>query len=143
MKIIQRCMYTQRNLFQILLNQTDIRLYLRCTDRFGSNRTSAWFQIIRKMVNTIWFRFDLIRFRKDFSVRSGMKYDGTCYFIILFDSQFQINRKMVNTIWFRFDLKRFRKDFSVSTIIFNSALLLLPTPPSAQGWGRNFIKSFS
>ena len=26
------------------------------------------FQINRKMVNTIWFRFDLIKFRKDFSV---------------------------------------------------------------------------
>ena len=26
------------------------------------------FQIKRKMVNTIWFQFDLVRFRKDFSV---------------------------------------------------------------------------
>ena len=27
--------------------------------------TSVWFQINRCMVNTIWFRFDFIRFRKD------------------------------------------------------------------------------
>ena len=27
--------YTKRNLFQILLNQTEIRLYLPCTDWFG------------------------------------------------------------------------------------------------------------
>ena len=31
-------------------------------------RTSVWFQINQKIVNIIWFRFDLIRFRKDFSV---------------------------------------------------------------------------
>ena len=27
-----------------------------------------WFQINRKILNTIWFRVDLIRFRKDFSI---------------------------------------------------------------------------
>ena len=36
-----RGMYTKENLFEILLNQTEIN---------------------RKIVNTIWFRFDLIRF---------------------------------------------------------------------------------
>ena len=30
----------------------------------GTKRTSVWFHINRKMVNTIWFLFDLIRFRK-------------------------------------------------------------------------------
>ena len=59
---------TQRNIFEILLNQTKIRLYLPRSDWFGTNRTSVWFQINRKMVNTLWFRFDLISFRKDFSV---------------------------------------------------------------------------
>ena len=38
--------------FRLIWNQTD---------------ASVWFQINRKMVNTIWFRFDLIRFWKDFS----------------------------------------------------------------------------
>ena len=38
---------TQRNLFEILLNQPEIRLYLPFSD---------------------WFRVNLIRFRKDFSV---------------------------------------------------------------------------
>ena len=55
---------TQRNLFEILLNQTEIRLYLPCTDWFGTKRWSVWSQINRCMVNTIWFRNDLIRFRK-------------------------------------------------------------------------------
>ena len=32
------------------------------------SQTPVWFQINRCMVNTIWFRFDSIRFRKDFSV---------------------------------------------------------------------------
>ena len=35
---------------------------------FGTKRTSVWFQINRKMVNTIWFGFDLIRFWKYFFV---------------------------------------------------------------------------
>ena len=33
-----------------------------------SGRTFVWLKINRKLVNTIWFRFDLISFRKDFSV---------------------------------------------------------------------------
>ena len=32
---------TQTNIFQIWLNQTEIRLYLPCTDWFGSKRTSV------------------------------------------------------------------------------------------------------
>ena len=44
-------------------------------DWFGSKQTSVWIQINRKMVNTIWFRVDLIRFQKDFSV-CGSK--GSC-----------------------------------------------------------------
>ena len=52
--------------FEILLNQTEIKLYLPFSDWFGTKRTSVWFQINRKMVNTIWFRLELMRFRKDF-----------------------------------------------------------------------------
>jgi len=62
--------YTQRNLFEILLNQTEIRLYSPFSDWFGTKRISVWFQINRKIVNTIWFQFDLTRFGKDFSVCS-------------------------------------------------------------------------
>ena len=64
-KGIQDKQYTHR---EILLNQTEIRLYLSFSNWFGTKRTSVWFQINQKMVNTIWFRFDLIIFRKDFSV---------------------------------------------------------------------------
>ena len=39
--------HTQRNLFEIVINQTQINRY---------------------MVNAIWFRFDLTRYRNDFSV---------------------------------------------------------------------------
>ena len=55
---------TQRNLFEILLNQPEIRLYLQISDWFGTKWTSVWFQINRKMVNTIWFLVDLIIFRE-------------------------------------------------------------------------------
>jgi len=34
------------------------------------NRTTLWFRINLKMVNTIWFLFDLIRFGEDFYVRT-------------------------------------------------------------------------
>ena len=45
--------HTQKNIFEILLNQTEIRLYLPCTDWFGTKLTSGWFHINRKMVNII------------------------------------------------------------------------------------------
>ena len=60
--------YTRINIFEILLNQTEIRLYLQFSDWFETKRTTVWLKINRKMVNTIWFLFDLIRFRKDLSV---------------------------------------------------------------------------
>ena len=71
----------QRNLFESLLNQTEIRLYLPFSDWFGIKQTSVWFQINPKMENTIWFRFDWIRFRKDFSVcRIMHQHYGHCIF---------------------------------------------------------------
>ena len=49
----------------MLLNQIEIRLNLPFSDGFGTERTlPVWFQINQKIVNTILFRFDLIRFRK-------------------------------------------------------------------------------
>ena len=54
--------------WEISLNQPQIRLYLPLSDWFGSKRKSVWILISWKIVNTIWFRVDLIRFRKDFSV---------------------------------------------------------------------------
>ena len=60
---------TQRNIFEIFLNQAKIRLYLPCTAWFGTtNGCPFGFISIGKIVNTIWFRFYLIRIRKDFSV---------------------------------------------------------------------------
>ena len=55
---------------EILLNHTGIGLYLPLSDLFGSKRTSLWFQMNSKAVSRIWFRFDLIGFRIDFSVCS-------------------------------------------------------------------------
>ena len=52
---------------EILSNQTEIRLYLSLSDCIWTKRSSVLFQINRKMVNIIWFRFDLIIFRKAFS----------------------------------------------------------------------------
>ena len=49
------------NFFEILLYQTEIRLYLPFSDLFGTKRTSISFQSNRCMVNTIWFGLDLIR----------------------------------------------------------------------------------
>ena len=62
--------HAQRIFFEIILNQTKIRLYLSFSNLFGTKFTSVWFQISRKKVNTIWFRFDLIRFQKYFSACS-------------------------------------------------------------------------
>ena len=43
-------------------------MYLPFYDWFWTKRTYVWFKINRKMINTIWFRYDLSRFRKYFSV---------------------------------------------------------------------------
>ena len=60
--------YTQRNLLEILLNQTEIRLYISFSGLFETKQTSVWFQVNRKMINTICFQFNSIKFRKKFSV---------------------------------------------------------------------------
>ena len=65
-RYVQR--YTHGNIFQILLNHTEIRLYIAFSDRFGTKQMSVWFQINQKIINTIWFRFYFVRFWKDFSV---------------------------------------------------------------------------
>ena len=59
---------TQRNLSEILLNQTEMRLHLTFSNWLETKRTSVCFQINRKMVYTIQFRVHLIRSRKYFSV---------------------------------------------------------------------------
>ena len=43
--------YMQRNIFEILLNKLEIRLYLPFPINFGSKRMSVWIQPNRKMVN--------------------------------------------------------------------------------------------
>ena len=39
----------------------------RISDWYGTKRMSVWFQINWIMLDAIWFRFDLMKFRKDFS----------------------------------------------------------------------------
>ena len=69
---------THRNIFEILFNPTEIRLYLPLSDWFGTANgqinASVCFQINRCMVNTIWFRFDLMIFGKYFSVSVVSRY---------------------------------------------------------------------
>jgi len=57
--------YTQRNLIKSNRNQIVFTIFFGW---FGTKQESVWFQINQKMVNTIWYRLDLTRFRKDFSV---------------------------------------------------------------------------
>ena len=64
-RLFRGCTHTEKS-FQ---NHIEIRLYLPLNDCFGTKRTSVWIQINRKMLYTIWFRFDLIRFWKYFSVK--------------------------------------------------------------------------
>ena len=64
-----------RGIFLNLIN-SKFKLISDCiyhfSDWFGSKRTSIWIQINRKMINTIWFRVYLRRFRKDYSVCSWL-----------------------------------------------------------------------
>ena len=117
---------TQRNIFEILLNETEIRLYLPFSDRFVTKRTSVWIQINHKMINTIWFRVDSIRFRKYFSVciheqkyiyetrqiQPNLDYNYTFKFGTRWNSVWcQINRKSFITILICFNLTWHRNLF--------------------------------
>ena len=44
--------HTQRNIFEFLLNQTEIKLYLRFSGWFGTKRTSVCFKSNRKMIQS-------------------------------------------------------------------------------------------
>ena len=44
--LVLSCWYTQRNLFKILLNQTEIRLYLPCSDLFGTANKNGKYNLI-------------------------------------------------------------------------------------------------
>ena len=79
--------YTQKNLFEILLNQPEIRLCLPFSNWFGSKPTSILIKINRKMVNTNWFRVDLIRFWKEFSVCMNLKECLTYYYNLDFSGE--------------------------------------------------------
>ena len=70
-------LFTPNYFFEIWLKQPGIISYLPFSEWFRSKRTSIWIHINRKMLNTIWFQVDLIRFRKDFSVCS---YISSYYF---------------------------------------------------------------
>ena len=61
-------LHTEKS-FRNIIKSTRNRIVLTIYVWFRSKRTSVWIHIIRKMVNTIWFRVDLIIFRKDFSVK--------------------------------------------------------------------------
>ena len=80
--------YSQKNLSEILLNQPKIRLYLpffRKTEWHKKlylpfiqktvNGTKNCIYHLFKMVHTIWLRFDVIRFRKYFSVCTASTID--------------------------------------------------------------------
>ena len=77
--LMRCCIYTLTNLFAILLNKSENRLYLSFSDWFGIKLTFVWCQINRKMGNTIWFRVDLIRF---LSVCEGEKLRQRKYLLI-------------------------------------------------------------
>ena len=67
-KVLLHCICTQRNVFWILLNHPEIRLYSPCNDWFGTANGRSFGSKSIEENSTIWFGFDLIRFRKDFSV---------------------------------------------------------------------------
>ena len=58
-----------RNLIKSYLNQIVITIFRLIWNQ--TKRTSVWIQINRKMVNTIWFRFDLISFGRFLCVHKG------------------------------------------------------------------------
>ena len=106
-------------------------------NRIKSNRNQILFTIFRLIPNgrsfgSIWFRFDLIRFGKDFSACARKLLANIVFlnqikfvFYLHFSGRFfierncvwcKINRKSVITIQIWFDITRIRIDFSVCTL---------------------------
>ena len=77
------------NIFGILLSWTEIELYLWFSIGFGSKHNLVWFQINRKMVYTICFRYGLTWFQKDFHecryLNTGTDYRRLLLFSVVFD----------------------------------------------------------
>ena len=70
---------------------TQIRLYLPCTYWFGTKRkVFLWLQIKLKMVNTIWFRFELIRFQK---------YLSACNTVIIINNVYLTHISLLQNCW--------------------------------------------
>ena len=99
------CTHTQiEKRREIFLNQTEIRSYIPFSD---------WsiVQINQKMVNTIWFQVDLIRFRKDFSVCTP--YAENFFMNLVKSNQIWIVITLIQLIWhqavFRFGDQSIRK----------------------------------
>ena len=77
--IWQLRLYTQRNLFKIIVNQTKIRLCLPCTDWFRTANGHSLFAVQNQswcMVNTTWFRVVLTWFRKYFQLLGQQFHEG-------------------------------------------------------------------
>ena len=94
-----RCSWTcgvhTENFFRNLIKSNQIRLYLPFSDWFGTKRPFVWFQITRKMVNTIWILFDYIWFRKDFSVCKWNIRSIPRRFILIFTRLFNVSFQRV------------------------------------------------
>ena len=60
-RIKKNCLYTKRNVFKILLNQTEIRLYLPFSDWFGTENGLRPFAVLNQSVHgkynmiSVWF----------------------------------------------------------------------------------------
>ena len=68
------CTRQRNNFWLLLFTSTGIKLSfsLSFSDWFRTKRKSVWFH--RQIVYTIWFQFDLTKFRKDFSVCNRVAY---------------------------------------------------------------------
>ena len=105
----------QRILAEICaFNQTDIRLYLPFSRLILVQQTESLFQINQKMVITIWLRFDLMQFRKVFSMSADYlqekltlkkkhgishrnpseftRFDAACFIIFFFPNAFLVQK---------------------------------------------------
>ena len=100
-----------RNLFEILLNQLEIRLYLPFSDWLGTKRTSVcsrcW-DVLESSTARLKKKSIYIIILKKKSFWPFSDWFGTKRTFVWI----QINRKIVNRIWFRVDLIRYLKDIS-------------------------------
>ena len=129
MKYKHQTPYTQRNLFGILLNQTEIRLYVPVSDWFGTKRTPFGAKSIGKWqiqsdfgLITIWFPYTKRNFCFLSNSTSSICFNKFRHFVLVKSELCYLRSKRKISIQL-YSVYSIKKDKSISKRVIRNALI--------------------